>query len=62
IARIGMFGVAPTYQGMSLLIGLGFLTLGAIFIYKKSCTTVTKHSKYCRAASPTSRASKAYTA
>jgi len=34
IARIGMFGVAPTYLGMSQLIGLGFLTLGAIFIYK----------------------------
>jgi uncharacterized membrane protein YdcZ (DUF606 family) len=34
IARIGMFGVAPSYLGLSQFVGLGFLTVGAVLIYR----------------------------
>jgi transporter family-2 protein len=34
IARIGMFGVAPNYLGLSQFVGLGFLTIGAVLIYR----------------------------
>jgi hypothetical protein len=29
-----MFGVAPNYLGLSQFVGLGFLTIGAVLIYR----------------------------